>query len=183
MNELQEKIRKTSHGLEIFLKIMRVCCFVGIGFAVVGIITIVFIPETINQSFVIFGVSVKSIFPEGIDINVTLCEMIVGIVQVSILLPCLYWGGNIFHDISISYSPFDKKHTIRMRKIAISLLLMGFIPKIVENVLTEVLLNGMNLVFSSYINIPYILVAVVLFCTSFIFDYGRLLQEQVDQTL
>lgn len=79
------------------------------------------------------------------------------------------------------YTPFISIHTKRLHAISILMIGLAIVPGVVEIIMIQrvqpTVKTNVSFEFS------YLVVAVIFFCLAQIFDYGRLLQQQSDETL
>lgn len=167
----QKKLKKIAHFISILLNIgciifgiMSVSLFAGI---VVIVCAQLFTPEMLHE---VWGTAVKS----GQTLSFGQCVFFficcLG-VFICIFL-ALYNAKKIFGCIGKGNSPFTAKTAIRIRKIALYVLLSAVFC----------VLSVFKLIaFSSFFMCA--LFALILFCLSLIFDYGCELQQEVDETL
>lgn len=182
MDQVKIKIQKTGKIISILLKVMRIATYVGIGLLVASLVwliafsdgatSVIFDKITINAPF-----SVNT----GFDRINTIIYFSTILVSGIILAFILYFAQAIFRDIAVSYTPFVEINTKRMRAIAISFVVMAIIPSMVAAILVQSLKPTADI--STEIQADYIIVAVIMYCLSYIFEYGRLLQQQSDETI
>lgn len=103
------------------------------------------------------------------------------VVRLCLIMVILFIAGGIFKDISKDYTPFVAKHMKRLKRISLLIAGIAIIPGFVEIAMIQMVTPAarVNVSFELF----YILVAVVFFCLAQIFDYGRMLQQQSDETL
>lgn len=102
-----------------------------------------------------------------------------GIVQLSIIYALLHHLYRFFSDISGSYTPFEQKQVVRIKKVAALTLLMCIVSSLFD-VIGSLLLKGS---ISVRFNAIWLILALVIYAMAFIFDYGCQLQTQSDETL
>lgn len=103
----------------------------------------------------------------------------------------LFTIAQIFKSLSQKASPFTTKQTQRIAAIGLLLLadaVIEFLISLVES--TTVNAGGMTVGFvnsaptgSVYINMTFIIAALICFCLSYVFRYGSLLQWLSDETV
>ncbi len=76
-------------------------------------------------------------------------------------------------------SPFTTSNTLRIRIIAVTMVLLSFLPMAFE--FFAAVGMGMSMTFS--VNLVYIFVGGIFICLSVIFDYGRVIKSQLEQTI
>ena len=84
---------------------------------------------------------------------------------------------NIYRD----YTPFTPKHTLYLKFISLLMLTYTIIVPPVEMLLTEILAPEVDVSFS--LELSGIVFAFMFYCLALIFEYGRLLQKQADETM
>jgi hypothetical protein len=101
------------------------------------------------------------------------------IAQLVILFFILYVLYRIFSDISLTYTPFQEKQVARIKQVALLTSAMCIVSSALD-MLGNVLLYGKP---ALKINVVWFMLAAVIYCMAYIFDYGRQLQKQSDETL
>ncbi|MGI6018435.1 MAG: DUF2975 domain-containing protein [Marvinbryantia sp.] len=166
----QKKLKKSAHFISILLNIG--CILFGILsvllFAAIMIIvcTKFFMPEMFQESW---GTAIKN----GQSLSFGQCVFFFTCclgMFVCIFL-ALYNAKRIFGCIGKGNSPFTVKTGIQIRKIAVYVLLFAVFS----------VLSVFKISFPAFFMCA--LFALILFCISFIFDYGCELQQEVDETL
>lgn len=167
----EKTLKKSAHFISILLNIgcvffgvMSVSLFAGV-MVIVG--AQIFAPEMVREAW---GTAVKN----GQTLSVGQCVFFftccLGML-VCIFL-ALYNAKRIFGCIGKGNSPFTAQTGIRIRKIAVYVLMFA-----VCSVLSVFNLISLPAFFMCA------LFALILFCISLIFDYGCELQQEVDETL
>ncbi|MEK4517028.1 hypothetical protein NSS64_17190 [Paenibacillus sp. FSL H8-0122] len=103
------------------------------------------------------------------------------VARLCLIIFVLFLVRMIFKDISRDYTPFVAKHTKRLKLISLLMAGIAFIPGLVEVVLIQII-DPVTFVYASF-ELFFVLVAIVFFCLAQIFEYGRMLQQQSDETL
>ena len=119
-----------------------------------------------------------------------------GLISITIMaIPLLFIAiivANILKDISKGKTPFSKKQVSRIRIISlllligailITLLSPGFINILVGDTLVLGQVVSLPIDGSIPVNISQMLLALVVYCLSLVFEYGILLQQQSDDIL
>jgi len=93
----------------------------------------------------------------------------------------LFLAWLVFRNISRDYTPFSPKHTVYLMIISLLMLTYTIIVPPVEMLLTEILAPEVAASFS--LELSGIIFAFIFYCLALIFEYGRLLQKQADETM
>lgn len=176
------KIQKTSKILAICLQMLCIILLVVTMAEIAAILWLTQVsgdetPAAINTMSSIFLHIDHSDYAKS-DLIITFSG---GVVRLCLIMVILFISGQIFMDISKDYTPFVAKHMKRLKRISLLIAGMAIIPGCVEIAMIQMVTPAakVNVSFELF----YILVAVVFFCLAQIFDYGRMLQQQSDETL
>lgn len=176
------KIQKTSKILDVCLRMLCIMLLVVTMTEIAAILWLAQvsgdeIPAAINTMSFIFLHTGHSDYSKS-DLMITFSG---DIVRLCLIMVILFIAGGIFKDISKDYTPFVAKHMKRLKRISLLIAGMAIIPGVVEIAMIQMVTPAakVNVSFELF----YILVAVVFFCLAQIFDYGRMLQQQSDETL
>lgn len=180
MNIIETKISKTSKRISIFLKIGSFIMLILAALAVVAIGFIAFSNSEVKTSFLAeFNLITKS----GITLEVVpehLFVMFILMMLYSVFMFfVLYIAHSIFRDVSIENTPFNHKHVVRIKIIAIMIIVISIIGSFS---------NGLFYLFSASslecrADVGGIILGIIVYCLALFFDYGCELQRQSDETL
>ena len=180
MNLVQRKISKTGKLISAILFVACALTALAVFLLLVAVIALAFSNSptvaSLHNSFIITSSS------GSIDIISTKTLVILfllAVLQLAITFSVLFVLYRIFLDISRSYTPFEKKHVIRMKQVAILTFAMCITTNICDWV-GSILLQQRALL---EIDIMWLVIAIVIYCIAHIFDYGYQLQTQSDETL
>ena len=129
--------------------------------------------------------------------TVNLFEEMLSLVSVVVMGPLVAYlikiGSDVFLDVVRGESPFTSIRSIRMRKVAVVLLVYAVLEAILSPGFAAILqMGGLDLGYrvtesllgpSIPINMGVLLVAATLWALSLVFEYGVLLQELSDDTI
>ncbi len=101
------------------------------------------------------------------------------VAQMAILFFILRLLRRVFLDFSQSYSPFEEKQVKRLKAVALLTLILAIVGSVFDGAAHAILYGSMA--FS--IHITWFVLAAVIYCTAYVFDYGCRLQRQSDETL
>ncbi|MCM3039982.1 hypothetical protein M3201_09775 [Paenibacillus motobuensis] len=135
------------------------------------------VPEAI--SYIISYSSLAS-YAEGPGAEL-MAHFFVSISRLGIIFAMFLIARAIFKDISKEYTPFIAIHTKRLHAISILMIGLAIVPGVVEIIMIQLVQPTIKTNVS--FELSYLVVAVIFFCLAQIFDYGRLLQQQSDETL
>jgi len=177
------KIQKTSKILAVCL---RMLCIILLVVTMAEIAAILWLTQVSGDETPAAINTMSSIFLQHTDhsdyVKSDLMITFSGdVVRLCLIMVILFIAGWIFKDISKDYTPFVAKHMKRLKRISLLIAGMAIIPGFVEIAMIQMVTPAakVNVSFELF----YILVAVVFFCLAQIFDYGRMLQQQSDETL
>lgn len=170
-----ERIKSMSRVLSIILKIARICCYVGIGISVVGVIySMIFgnIDLLVLNGNIVVHSPFNSADLSGIDTTHLIYLAVFGIIALGLMANLFRQAGNIFKDISQDSTPFEMKHVKRIKRIAVIYLIISLFDFEKSGASTSITLNIVGIVG-----------ALMFWCIALIFEYGCELQKESDETL
>ncbi|MEQ7052890.1 hypothetical protein ABN764_19800 [Paenibacillaceae sp. P-4] len=176
------KIQKTSKLLAVCLQML---CIMLLLVTIVGIVAILWLSQMSGDEIPAAINTMSSILLHIDHSDYTKSDLIItfsgDVVRLCLIMVILFISGRIFKDISKDYTPFVAKHMKRLKRISLLIAGMAIIPGFVEIAMIQMVTPAakVNVSFELF----YILAAVVFFCLAQIFDYGRMLQQQSDETL
>jgi Protein of unknown function (DUF2975) len=177
------KIQKTSKILAVCL---RMLCIILLVVTMAEIAAILWLTQVSGDEIPAAINTMSSILLHTDHSDYTKSDLIITfsgeIVRLCLIMVILFISGRIFKDISKDYTPFVAKHMNRLKRISLLIAGMAIIPGLVEILMIQIITPLATMVNVSF-ELFYILVAVVFFCLAQIFDYGRMLQQQSDETL
>ena len=177
MSTNQDRIRKISTALRILLTVIIVALFAAVGLQLVGILWLGFIGGG-EMTGGIYG-----FFRSGADgpVMETIIQFSANILRQGLIIAMLWVAAVIFRDVSKEYTPFLPKHTARLKVITLLMFALAIIPAPVELLFKIVCLPGREAVVN--FQPMYLVFTVIFYCLAQIFEYGRALQQESDQTL
>jgi hypothetical protein len=185
MNSAQIKIQKTSKIVSNCLLFFQIITFLVIVIEIIGIFSLAFAQEgTIWRDIgtePLFSPFIGIISDVSISDGAVTAILAAGILNSSIMIAMLFLARAIFKDISREYTPFSDRHINRLKIISLLLLTFTMFPPLIEMLLTMVLAPNIEATVS--FDLSNIIFVVVFYCLAQIFDYGRILQQQSDETL
>ncbi|MGG4195829.1 DUF2975 domain-containing protein [Paenibacillus jamilae] len=176
------KIQKTSKILAVCL---RMLCIMLLLVTVAEIAAILWLSQMSGDEIPAAISTMSSIFLHTDNSDYSKSDLIITfsgeVVRLCLIMVILFIARRIFKDISKDYTPFVAKHMKRLKRISLLIAGIAIIPGFVEIAMIQMVTPAarVNVSFELF----YILVAVVFFCLAQIFDYGRMLQQQSDETL
>lgn len=178
MNAIQKKIKVTSRVVAVMTKILYITMIAAVCFEVAGIIWLMISPEV--NSITLGGIKIISPFSLANDVGIG-TDLLTGVASQCFLITILISSNRIFRNISCEYSPFTQKTVKGMRRIAILFLIDSIVSPRVDSAIEKSisLATGTLYNFSDEL----IILAIILYCFSLIFQYGVELQQQSDETL
>ena len=180
LNSIQNKINKSSRVISIVLEICSVAVIVAF---CMEAITLVWIGATggIGEIFKLGAISIHSpVDSEAGTAQITV-EAVTSMVQQIFVWFMIFTACRIFREISVELRPFELKHAVRIRKIAVLMLVSGVVVPVVRAATAR--LCDYTAAVSGEINMLYIFIGIIFFALSYMFRYGAMLQQQADETL
>lgn len=166
----KQKMQKTSHILSIIFKVgYFIMSFLSILLAIATLITII-TPFVAPNRFHILLDTLSQVNPL-LNFSQYILFLICCIGNFTCIFFILYHASKIFSCIGKGISPFTSDTSSQIRRIGVWVIAYGIIS----------LLSIFKITFASFL--IYCLFAFILFCISFIFDYGCTLQKEVDEML
>lgn len=192
---MENKIQKFAKVIYILSKIARIATIVTIGFVLAAIVWLALNGEAdgsikLGENMKImspvsgFLVSKEDGIPNTIPAigSVLAYVLTVGIIMLFILILV----EQLFKRIKDSYTPFELKNALIIRRISVFVILYSIIPSLVG------MITGMTLDNTYQLDSHFFLtgdggstlfIALIFFCFAEIFKYGCEIQQQVDETL
>lgn len=155
MKLLIENIQTVGRVLSIILLIFLIICLAATGYDIYSLMS----------------------GPTGEEIA-HICGQLLGNL---VIAGMLFLAWLVFRNISRDYTPFTPKHTLYLKFISLLMLTYTIIVPPVEMLLTEILAPDVAASFS--LELSGIVFAFMFYCLALIFEYGRLLQKQADETM
>lgn len=174
------KIRNASKKMTVILRIGGVISSIIAVLALIGIYILIFSKEDIKMSFLsAFHVTANN----GTIIELSLQQLLLMfafmLVDAILITIIILFVHAIFNHIQKGDTPFSHQNTIRIKKIAIVTIILSIVGSysdaLVDYYTIEQLTWKMNVV--------GLIVGIIIYCISLIFDYGCELQQQSDETL
>lgn len=109
-----------------------------------------------------------------------LAQSIFNVLSQGLVLVMLVMATVIFNDAARHYTPFSEKQSTRLKIIALLTLALGILPPPIKMLLTLMLSPDSN-ASAEFQFLPVL--TVIFYSLSVVFDYGRMLQKQSDETL
>lgn len=180
MNEIQQKIASSSKVASIILLCSCIVTALLIAVLIGGILLFTFSDGTMASSlhgaFTFTQVG-------GIDIdlplNVLSSLFAFALVLLSMIFLMLFSFYKMFKDISKSYTPFEEKQVKRIKRIALLTLIICIASNVFDFIGEKLVFGNANL----GLDLFWIVIAIIIYCIAYIFDYGCRLQALEDETL
>lgn len=110
-----------------------------------------------------------------------LAQLIFNLLNQGLVLAMLIMATIIFNDAAMHYTPFSEKQSTRLKIIALLALALGILPPPIKMLLT--LMFSPDSKASAEFQFVLPVLTVIFYSLSVVFDYGRMLQKQSDETL
>ncbi len=180
MEQNRLKIRNASKRMTIILRIGGVISGIIAMLALTGICILIFSNEETKLSFLsAFHVTANN----GTIINIHLQELLLMfafmLVDAILITIIILFVHAIFNHIQKEDTPFSHQNTIRIKKIAIITIILSIVGSYSDALVDYYTIGQLTW----KINIVGLIVGIIIYCISLIFDYGCELQQQSDETL
>ncbi len=96
-----------------------------------------------------------------------------------VLAPITFLTAKIFFAMYKDESPFSRKNITRIKIIAALLMVLSFAPITIEMMIGHYI--GLDIKFT--MNFMYIFIGVILYCLSFVFEHGHIIQLKSDEII
>lgn len=180
MNEIQEKIKRSSRIMAIIVKVLYISLIIGMCVPIAIVIWVASNPgmDTLSVGKIKVLSMQGQLLSSASDVMAEMCTIIVAGIFLFFILLTAY---RIFRSIAETVLPFSIENSARLKKIGINLMVYSFVLPIAR--------AGFYASFSSNkaiqttFDIPFIALALVFIFIALVFDYGAELQRQSDETL
>lgn len=180
MNDIQQKIAKTSKVVAIVLKVGFILIAIAMGMLLLGMVILGFSNTELSQSLQqTFNITVQNASAVGIAVRNLVMVFGLGMIELAIIFMIFRTMYKIFRAISLDHTPFRSENAKSMKKIAILIIVMGLVDSVASFLADKLL--GPQADFG--IDFMWLVMAAVIYCIALIFDYGCQLQQQSDETL
>ena len=110
-----------------------------------------------------------------------LAQSIFNALSQGLVLAMLVIATAVFNDAAKHYTPFSEKQSNRLKIMALLTLALGILPPPIKMLLTLMLSPDSKASAEFQFVLPVL--TVIFYSLSVVFDYGRMLQKQSDETL
>lgn len=180
MNSLRDKIQKSSQIMASITKLLCILLIVGLCIPVVVLIWIACAPNTDFSA--LYGLSFYS--SAGQLLNSTgelIAEMLTIFVSGMLLLGILFLTHRMFKSISQFIDPFSPENAKRLREIAFIIFIYSIAQPFLKTSFYTYFAPKVTM--QSSFNVVFIILALMFYFFSMVFDYGAELQRLSDETL
>lgn len=179
MNEQQKAIKASSKVIAVIMKIGYIAMIVAMSICVINLL---FMAVTGGQTSIvtssgmrIVAVSAPGTTPQGVA-AISIAALIISAFLFAIFLLTY----RIFHEISVTGTPFNVKYVKAIKAIGILVAVMSIVGSTVDSIAASYAgMETLGLCSDS----TGVIFGVIIFCLAYIFDYGCTLQKQSDETL
>lgn len=180
MNMIETRISKTSKHISDFLKIGSLVMLIVMALAVFGICILSFSGTETKASFL---AAFNTTASNGITLEIIpqhLFMMFISMILYSACLCVVFYSTHLlFKDVSREHTPFNHKHTIRIKRIAIMVIVLSIIGSFSDGLFDLFTISEM----AWRIDFNGIILGMIIYCLALFFDYGCELQRQSNETL
>lgn len=180
MNELQNKIKKSSRVMSIISKVMYILTIVGL-IVPIGIIIWTYLNP--NQDILLIN-GLKIISMNGQSMTSTgevIAEMYTIIISGLFYFFIFLYADKIFMAINKSGVPFSTENILKLKRIGIMIMIYSFVLPIARAGFYKTFAPQLNNQIS--FNISLIILSLLFVFMAIIFEYGTELQKMSDETL
>lgn len=205
--EVNKKMRSLSNTIYIIARILWIICSIatiiiaiGGSFLIFGISNlkvdynnnVVIFGETIdvessanavgaNKEYVEIGLNIiKDLYKKDNGNSIKMFfifSVLSAIIELSIIIFLLIKVDKLFKNISMKPTPFIKENSKLLRTIGYVLTLNIIISFVLSYILNSIIALGGKV----SLNLSYIILILIIFCTSHIFDYAREIQSNITE--
>lgn len=181
MNELQQKIKRSSGIMATIVKVLYVSLIIGICIPIAIIIWAASNPGRDMSGM--DAVRILSMLGQPLsstsDVIAEMCTIIMAGIFIFFILKT---ANGLFRAIAEDALPFRKENSARLKKIGIGLLTYSFVLPIARAGFYASFGSADTAVQTTF-DVPFIVLALVFIFIARVFDYGAELQRQSDETL
>lgn len=180
MSSLQESVKKASRLAAKLLKFLS--ALVVIALCIQLFLIVLSLSGLEGQTLAQWGrlTAQQKIGLEGTNGEI-LAQLIFNTLSQGLMLAMLVLATAIFNDAAKNYTPFSEKQSTRLKIISLLTLALGILPPPVKMLVTLMLSPDAKA--SSEFQLVLPVLTVIFYSLSVVFDYGRALQKQSDETL
>ncbi len=174
------KAQKASKGMAKFLHVLYIINIVLMVIIALGFLSIILFGTEFSEGSISITARGGMSFPMDINnMNNFITTIIISFIGLIAFMIILKYTTSIFEDIGNGETPFTQKQIDRIKRISITLVVMG----VIENI--AVVLWSYTTSWASPIQIDFrtFVMAFIVYCIALIFDYGCELQQLSDETI
>ena len=184
METVQKKLQKFARVIGVFANIGYVASIVGVCLCGCALLwTIVF--GSASAAVQIGGVTFAGLMgPSGMNLAETSGTLAFTLVYCVFLIVVMRLMMRLFANMRDYYTPFTMENAALFKRVAVWMIVASVVPAIVGQAVGSACAKFLSLPFSMEYGDGFSLVVVLLFyAMSMVFQYGCALQEQADTTL
>ena len=171
MSDRTERIRKISNLLYVLCAVLTVALLVCAAACISLGIVAPNVQEIVDASVTHYG-----------SVDNAVVEFMFGAVDMILMAVVTLLAGLMFRNMSRTYTPFDNGNPAMLMLMGHVTLFSGLAIPVFRYIVTSSLGCG-PYTFDIVHVFTMIVIAVILYCASLIFEYGALLQKESDETL
>ncbi len=184
MNVIQKKIKKISSPLAVIFSLASLFLLLSVLLIAVSIIILLYGSQAALDNS-LGGLSILQVFvpnPNNLQNELLASSLIGEFFRQGFSLGIALLAALLFRDIHRTGTPFAKKNVNRLEGISILLLAVFLLPPLFETLAKILLIHDLE-EFSFSFSLTGLLLVVIFYALARIFDYGRMLQTEADETL
>ena len=180
MKPSQEKIRNASKKITVILKLAFIASIIIMALVLVAIGILMFSREDTKSSFLAaFEVTAKNGTTISIAPQSLLTMFSFALIDTLFVSTLIFIIHTIFDDIKNGATPFLRKNTARIQSIAIITVLLSIVGSYSNELVDYYTIGALTW----RVNAIGLIIGVIIYCISLIFNYGCDLQQESDETL
>lgn len=180
MNLSQKKMQSASKKITVILKLGFTVCIIIEILALMAIGILIFSGENVKSSFLTaFDVTANNGTTISLAPQSLLVMFLLSLVDALLISAVIILIHAIFNDMKRGSTPFLRRNTMRIKGVAIIAIILSIIGSYSDALVDYYTIGELTW----KVNAAGLIIGMVVYCISFIFDYGCDLQQESDETL
>ena len=170
MKPSQQKVKELSRKISIILKLGLIVSVVIMALALMAIGILLFSGEELKSSFL-------AAFEVTANNGTTMFAFM--LVDTALISLAIFFVHAIFEEMKKGCTPFSRRNTVRIRKIALVTAVLGIVGSYSDALVDYYTIGELTW----RVNAIGLMIAAIIYSISLIFSYGCDLQQESDETL
>ena len=180
MKPSQQKVKELSRKISIILKLGLIVSVVIMALALMAIGILLFSGEELKSSFLAaFEVTANNGTTIGIGPRPLLTMFAFMLVDTALISLAIFFVHAIFEEMKKGCTPFSRRNTVRIRKIALVTAVLGIVGSYSDALVDYYTIGELTW----RVNAIGLMIAAIIYSISLIFSYVCDLQQESDETL